>query len=128
MSIPERYAQLVDVTSQDRDRLNRLDEEIKLRAHILNEGPAGLEALQTQRNTLALDVEVSEAMLMHAQRTYDIPGLGAPGPHSTQDNPVLTVGAAEVEIVNPEGKAGLSQMLNIRRPRQAPGEGVADHG
>jgi Tfp pilus assembly protein FimV len=132
VNVPDRYGQLVNATSQDRERLRKLDDEIVLRVRVLAEGPAGLEALEAQRLTLAKDIEVSEAMLAHAQRTYDIPGPGvaapipqAPNPSTsdpalTQGNPVLNVGGTQVEAVNPEGKPGLPQMLNIRRPRQAP--------
>lgn len=113
MNVPDRYAQLVDATGQDRARLTRLDEEITLRAHILNEGPAGLQALQDQRQALALDVEVSEAMLGHAQRTYELP---APGPGQ------LSPPAGSDTAVE------LAHLLNgTRQQRTAPAEGEAGH-
>lgn len=150
MNAPARFQQLADYASLDRRALADLDDHIgTLQANI----KAEQEELATQlanRQTLATDLEVSESMLNHAARSYQIaaaqpaPPAQPPPPPSngvlpteaearahykddpttTQALPAIQTGnGVEVTVTNPDGKADEQQLLTVRRGRKVAGNG-----
>lgn len=135
MNAPDRFVQLATATELDRKALRNHEAEIsRLERELAEE--------QDSRAKLAASIEVSEAMLMHAQRTYNltVPTETVPDPLPTEAvaqasheaNPTVTQRLPEIEVkdgvaavvVEPDGDPASGQRrLTLRRTAKAAQDG-----